>query len=355
MIALELILALFVVLTAVLVALFRGPLGSTAIFAAFSLGLAVIWLLLAAPDVALTEAAVGAGVMVFLLLIAAVRTGVSINSPDQSEQGSIRSLNLPALVVTLVLAIPLVYSTLSFPDIGDPEAQAVSEQIVTGEPSPYASYVGEAAVDIGIPNVVASVLTVFRNLDTLGEVVVAFTAVIGVLIVYDHTRLTGKVADEPGERASNYPDPYVMSTVGMTAVRLVVPLVFAFGIYLVLKGAVLPGGGFSGGVVIGSAFVLMALIFGHVPTSDWIDERHLVGALVLGLVLFLAVAVGSLAFGGELLEVLAYQVDLTLVIEVMEVAIGMTVGAVVIGLVLAMALGLEEDDFDTADDRGDGR
>jgi len=56
--ALEILLAVFVVLTALSAALLRDVLGAIVVFAAFSLGISIIWVILQAPDVALTEAAV---------------------------------------------------------------------------------------------------------------------------------------------------------------------------------------------------------------------------------------------------------------------------------------------------------
>ncbi len=352
MIVLELVLAGFLLLTALLVALLRDPIEATAVFAAFSLGLAVVWVLLAAPDVALTEAAVGAGVMVILLLIAVARTEWEPSTVDRGRLSSFQGPNPRAVIVIAAISIPLVYTVTSFPDIGDPNAPAVSQVDPAGESSPYHHYIGETAQSLDLPNSVALVLAVFRNLDTLGEVVVAFTALIGVLIVLDRTRITAP-RDEPAVEELDYPDPYVMSPVGTTAVRLVIPLVFVFGVYLTLHGAVLPGGGFQGGVVMGASIILMALVFGHRPTGNWVDERLLVWVITIGVGLFLSIAVGSYLIGGSLFDVEAYPIDTVLVVDVLEVAIGLLVGGVVTALVLVMALGPTDDVSESAEQRGD--
>lgn len=353
MIVLELVLSGFLVVTAVLVALLRDPVEATAVFAAFSLALAIVWVLLAAPDVAVTEAAVGAGAMVILLLVAVVQTEWEPSEGANGRFASFGPLNLRALLAIAAVALPLSYTVGSFPAIGDPMAPAVGETDPTGEPSPYSHYVGETAAALDLPNAVVLVLVVFRNLDTLGEVVVAFTAVVGVLVVLDRTRITTR-RDVDDSEGIAYPDPYVMSPVGTTAVRLVVPLVFVFGVYLTLYGALLPGGGFQGGVIMGASIVLMALVFGHRPTSNWVDERVLVWILVLGVGLFVGVGVGSLLVDGTLLEVLAYPVDVVFVVDVVEVAIGLLVGGVITALVLAMAFELSVAASDTSDRGGDG-
>lgn len=335
---LELAILGFLVMTAALVATLRDPVEATAIFAAFSLGLAIVWILLAAPDVALMEAAVGAGVVVILLLVAAQRTGWSQADRDDRTGGSFRPLNLRALVVILALGLPLFASTRAMPRVGDPEAPSIRLTDPTGAPTPYAHFVGDTGAAYEIPNAVTVVLLIFRGLDTFGEVIVAFTAVIGVFIVLDRDRFGGLSGDETdGLKA---PSHTVMSPVGRTAVRLVVPLVFAFGVYLTLFGTRLPGGGFQGGVVMGASLILVALVFGHVPTGEWIDERALLGTLVGGVLLFLGIALGSLAFDGAAFDITRYPLSPILVVEILEVSIGVLVGGIITSLVFAITAGL---------------
>lgn len=342
MIQLALIIVAFIVTCAVLVALLRGLLAVTALFAAFSLGFAVLWLVLAAPNVALTEAAVGAGAMVILLLITARTTGVT----GFTENEPLRSVNLPALVILTSLALALGYSVLAFPRLGDPTAPAVRFEDPAGMPTPYSHYVGETAAGLGLPNAVSSVLVVFRGLDTFGEVVVVFGAVVGVLIVFDRSGIVTHSKSQTRDPAQGSiegrsddatPDPYVMSPVGLTAVRLVVPLVFVFGVYVTLHGAVLPGGGFPGGIIIGSSFLLTALVFGHSATSEWIRKRRLYAALVAGVWLFVMVASGGVVLNGAILSITGYPVPVIYVVDLVEVAIGVAVGGGITALVFTMA------------------
>ena len=187
MIWLELALIVFVLASAIFVALARDVVGAIVTFAAFGLGISVIWTLLAAPDVALVEAAVGAGVVTVLLLITVVKTSgrsTSENGTGLSEK--FRPLNFPALFILGALAIPLGYAILSMPEIGDPTAAAVSETYPfsdTGDRTPYGFYVQETLEDTGFPNAVVSVLVVYRGLDTLGELIVAFSAAVSVMVV----------------------------------------------------------------------------------------------------------------------------------------------------------------------------
>ena len=65
----------------------------------------------------------------------------------------------------------------------------VKEEIIfqQGERSKYA-YIIESGNEIGIPNLVTSVLASYRGYDTLGEITVIFTACIGVLILLGRSK-----------------------------------------------------------------------------------------------------------------------------------------------------------------------
>ncbi|MBS4022954.1 MAG: DUF4040 domain-containing protein [Dethiobacter sp.] len=71
---LQYLLLIFMVLCAIAVARTRDLLAAVIIFAAYSLIMAVLWQLLAAPDIAITEAALGAGVTTLLLVAAISKT-----------------------------------------------------------------------------------------------------------------------------------------------------------------------------------------------------------------------------------------------------------------------------------------
>ena len=79
---------------------------------------------------------------------------------------------LPLMVVAITGAA-LVYGTLDMPLFMDPGAP-VHQHV-----APY--YLNESPEQIGIPNVVTSILASYRGYDTLGELAVIFTAGIGVL------------------------------------------------------------------------------------------------------------------------------------------------------------------------------
>jgi multicomponent Na+:H+ antiporter subunit B len=130
-------------------------------------------LLLDAPDVAFTEAAVGAGISTVVLL-------VTLSLTTREEKPS-RFRVLPLLVVVATGAA-LIYATLDMPAHGDPDAPAHGHVA----PEYIADVVPRAdgeVVPVGIDNVVTTVLASYRGYDTLGETAVIFTAGIGVLLL----------------------------------------------------------------------------------------------------------------------------------------------------------------------------
>jgi len=171
---LEIALVAFVVTAAVAAALLRDILGTIVVFAAFSLGLSIIWVILSAPDVALTEAAVGAGVMSVLFLLTITKT--------VRNQKDVRRLNPKALAVVGILLVVILATVPALPEIGSTSSPAV-QKTVNGETTPYGYYVQQAYDETGVENAVAAILVFYRGFDTLGEAVVVFSALIGVFVV----------------------------------------------------------------------------------------------------------------------------------------------------------------------------
>lgn len=131
----------------------------------FSLLSAALFVTLDAVDVAFTEAAVGAGITTVLLLATLARTG-------HRERASPR-VPVAALAVALGCGALLCYAVAELPAVGDPQSPANTHVAPR--------YIEQSPHEVGIPNMVTSVLASYRGYDTLGEVAVIFTAGIGVL------------------------------------------------------------------------------------------------------------------------------------------------------------------------------
>jgi len=138
----------------------------------YSFLMATVLVALDAVDVAMTEAAVGAGISTVLLLGALHLCGGEEAKPLHRPW-------LP-LVVSVTIAAALVYGTLGLPAFSDPQAP-IHVHVVP-------RYLNEAAKETGVPNVVTAVLASYRGFDTLGEVVVVFTAGAGVIALLRRQR-----------------------------------------------------------------------------------------------------------------------------------------------------------------------
>jgi len=170
-------LLLMMVAIAVAVARHRNLFGVVVLFGAYSFLMATTLAALDAPDVAMTEAAVGAGISTVLMLGALhlVRT---------LEAKPLRGGLVPLVVVALT-GLLVLYGTLGLPAFSDP--QAPMHRHVAPR------YLEQGLAETGVPNIVTAVLASYRGYDTLGETTVVFTAGIGVIALLRRRR-RGQVA-----------------------------------------------------------------------------------------------------------------------------------------------------------------
>ena len=138
----------------------------------YSLLAAAAYVVMDAVDVAFTEAAVGAGVSTVLML------GTLALTTSEERPASVRTA-MGALIVVTITGAVLIYGTLDMPMFGDPAAP-IHHHVAN-------HYLGESQTEIGLPNVVTSVLASYRGYDTLGETFVIFTAAAGVLGILGRT------------------------------------------------------------------------------------------------------------------------------------------------------------------------
>ncbi|MEJ2204882.1 MAG: DUF4040 domain-containing protein [Gemmatimonadota bacterium] len=133
----------------------------------YSLVSAALFTSLDAVDVAFTEAAVGAGISTVLLLGTLALVG-------REAKPRVRRPILPLFVVMVTGGV-LVYGTFDMPPFGDP-ANPANHHVAP-------RYIEESPHEIGVPNMVTSILASYRSYDTMGETTVIFTALIGVLLL----------------------------------------------------------------------------------------------------------------------------------------------------------------------------
>ncbi len=108
-------------------------------------------------------------------------------------------------------------------------------------------YLQKSQEETGASNVVTSVVVGYRGFDTLGEITVLFLATIGL----------GAVLATFKKKENGQPEK--ASLILTTGCRFLFPLILLFGSYIFIFGHLSPGGGFQGGAVIASAFLLIYL------------------------------------------------------------------------------------------------
>ncbi|NHN47392.1 cation:proton antiporter [Halostella sp. JP-L12] len=148
--------------------------------------------------------------------------------------------------------------------------------------------------------------------------------------------------------------PYVESTIIMTTVRVVAPFVLTLGLFIMFHGAGSAGGGFQGGVVVGTVILMLAFAFGIDAVREWLDPTAILGVIALGLFTFLGVGFGALALGGAFLEYHAFEPlgiyhVVGYAIELVELGIGAIVTGVIVGLFFVIAAGFDVEDGEEED------
>jgi multisubunit Na+/H+ antiporter MnhB subunit len=272
-------------------------------FVAYGLLLALVWVRLAAPDVALTEAAIGGGVTGVLLLGGAARLRGVVAAPDAWPAATLR---LAAAALSATVAAALAAVVLLLPD----PAPTLAPEALASLPA------------TGLGNPVNGVLMAYRALDTLLEKVVLVLALIGVWSLAAD-RAWGGI---PGQR-----QPARRDNALVFLARLLPPVGIVIGVYLLWAGADEPGGAFQGGALL-AAMWLLAMMAGLVAPPA-VSSRWLRLALVAGPALFLAIGLAGFVIADAFLAYPeAWAKPLIIVIEIaLVLSIAATLGLLVAG------------------------
>lgn len=169
------LLLLFMIFAAIAAVQIEDLLSSVIAVGAVGLGLSLAFLILKAPDLAITQL-----VVEILCLIILIRATIKKDLPSIKDGRWIFNTFSTLLFISFFLI--LAYLALKeLPVFGEPIMKVASEYVKTGQEK------------TGATNLVASIILDFRGYDTLGEATILFTAVIGVLAVIRRVgRINGK-------------------------------------------------------------------------------------------------------------------------------------------------------------------
>lgn len=239
------------------------------LFIVFGILVALAWVRLAAPDVALAEVAIGSGLTGALFLAALAhlrrrsRGGGAPPGRSLASRRPVWQVPHAALLVFWLLAPALLLAVLALPSIESglaPEVLANLDQT-------------------GVTHPVTAVLLNYRAWDTLLELAVVMLVVAAALSLPDE---------------SNLPMKSVQGPVLAGSIGLLVPLLVLVAGYLLWLGAHAPGGAFQAGAVLAAGLVLLRLS-GRDPVAGvamaarrWLAVIGVLGFLLLGLAVTLA-------------------------------------------------------------------
>lgn len=233
----------------------RNLYASVLLFIAFGLALALIWARLGAADLALAEAAIGAGLTGVLLFTALARQPGAADLPDITGT----RLRLGAAVVVLPMLFLMVQGLApigGLPNEAEPQLPAMITQHLD---------------ETGVSHPVTAVLLNYRAWDTLLELAVLLLALLG--------------ARQLGPRRLDLAEPWPLLRAWA---RVLAPLLVLAAGYILWRGASAPGGAFQAGALLASGVVLLRLS-GVLPRLRW-SSMPLRLLVLGGLLVFLGVA-----------------------------------------------------------------
>ncbi len=168
-------------------------------------------------------------------------------------------------VITCVAIIAILLATVAnLPDYGD-ASNPVNNEVSR-------KYIEDGIEDTGAVNIVAGMILDYRAFDTLGESHVLFIAAVCVMILLkiDPDSEKGKrfISLENDRAYEPKNDPILVWTT-----KILVPVIIIYGVYIILNGHLSPGGGFSGGAIIGAGLILYLNAFGFKKTEKFFTQK----------------------------------------------------------------------------------
>ena len=167
-------------------------------------------------------------------------------------------------VVICVSIIALLLSTAShLPPFGNPD-NPVNNEVSR-------RYIEKGQEETGAVNIVAGMILDYRAFDTLGESNVLFIAACSVLILLRISRdknggmSAEQLAVEANDRMYEPKNDLILQHIA----KVLVPIILMFGMYVIMNGHISPGGGFSGGAIMGAGLILYLNAFGFKKTESF--------------------------------------------------------------------------------------
>ncbi len=265
-------LALLVVAVAAWTIAARNLFASVLGYVAYGLLLALVWVRLHAPDIALTEAAVGGGVTGVLLVTAGKRLDALKATRSGAGPGLRERIVAGALSALVAGALAFVVASLPTP------APSLAPQAAAAAAGPGA----------GLGNPITAVLISYRAFDTMLEKIVLLLAVLGIWSV----GADAAWGSAPAPLRRPPPDGAMV-----LLARILAPVGALIGVHIFWVGADAPGGAFQGGALL--AAMWMVAMMARLLEAPRIGSRALRLALISGPAVFLTVGLAGNILAGS--------------------------------------------------------
>ena len=164
-----------------------------------------------------------------------------------------------AVVSCVALMVMLVVTVSYLPPVGDPSNPAHNEVVD--------KYIEDGMQDTGAVNIVAGMILDYRAFDTFGEANVLFIATMVVMLL---------MRDDKKEKGVDSKDMSYeprFDKILQQVTFILFPLIMIFGIYVVVNGHLSPGGGFSGGAIMGAGLILYLNAYGIEKMNLFFTEK----------------------------------------------------------------------------------
>lgn len=166
-----------------------------------------------------------------------------------------------AVIFCAILAVMLLLTVSYLPEAGNAANPADNEVAQR--------YIEAGVQETGATNIVTGMILTYRAFDTFGETNVLFIATCCVMIMLMLEDKDLKKQEQDNDRRYEPKNDAILQN----AAYVLVPMIFIFGIYIILNGHLSPGGGFSGGATIGAGMILYVSAFGFKKTQRFFDEN----------------------------------------------------------------------------------
>ncbi|MDO5521532.1 MAG: MnhB domain-containing protein [bacterium] len=172
------------------------------------------------------------------------------------------------VIVCVIIVGVLLYTASYLPPFGS------ADNPVNNEVS--RKYIEEGMYETGAVNIITAMILDYRAFDTFGEATVLFVSACVVFLLLKDEVLASRIKIR---------ENLILQNVG----KLLIPSILLFGIYVILNGHISPGGGFSGGAILGAALILYMNTFGLKRTRTFFNQKTY-GIITTGALIFYTIA-----------------------------------------------------------------